>query len=84
MDFNTKSKLANNMWWEKHMIHLLNVAKAFPNMQDSTSHPFDLNKRQIFSRWYDVSPDGGTWNQVHKQDKTRQLMLKSLKKQKWL
>ena len=46
-----------------------NITRPYPNMQDSTIDPLDLNKRQVQSGQYDVPPppDSGTWDQLHKQ-----------------
>ena len=48
---------------------------VYPNMQDSTSDTHDLNRRQMHSGQKDVSPppDGGTWHQLHEQEKLKQV-----------
>ena len=41
-------------------------------MQDNTSKPFDIDKRKMHTEQYDViPPDGGMWNQLHEQVRTR-------------
>ena len=42
-------------------------------MQDNTNDPLDCDKRRMQSKQYDVPPppDGGTWNQLHKQVRNR-------------
>ena len=58
----------------RHKLYLLNVARAYSNMQDGISDTLDLNKRQMCSGQYDTPPPphGETWDQLQQQAKARQ------------